>query len=191
MGEYKLDTYLERTSDEYLQMEEENDFRSEFVHGKVSAMAGASMNHVTICLNLSFSLKTQLKEKKCKTLMSDTRLKLAEGNIYYYPDVVVTCSEKDLKDGKSVFEPTLLIEVLSSSTMEKDLNEKLQHYLAIPTLQYYMIVSQYKISVILYVRTDIGWGILLYHAADEVIELEKMGVRIRVADIYEEIDWVI
>ncbi|MFN0203093.1 MAG: Uma2 family endonuclease [Bacteroidia bacterium] len=191
MGEHKLSVYQQVTPEEYLQMEEKNEFRSEYVYGEVFAMAGASMNHVTACLNLSFSLRTQLKGKKCRTLMSDTRVKLAEGNIYYYPDVVVTCSEKDLKDGKSVSEPTLLIKVLSGSTMEKDLNEKLQHYLAIPTLEYYMVVSQYKISIILYVRTDIGWGVLLYHAANEVITLEKIGVMIKVEDIYEGIDWEI
>ncbi|MFN0203583.1 MAG: Uma2 family endonuclease [Bacteroidia bacterium] len=192
MGAHKLpETYLQYTPEEYLQMEEKNEFRSEYVHGEIFAMAGASMNHNQAATNLLIQLHLELKKRnaKCRTFVSDMKLKLYQGSVYYYPDLVVTCSEKDLKDGKAVTEPTLLVEVLSATTMEKDLNEKLHNYLAIPSLQYYMVVSQYKISVILYVRTDIGWAVLLYQKEEDVVHLEKMGVSFSVSTIYEGINW--
>jgi Uma2 family endonuclease len=56
---------------------------------------------------------------------------------YYYPDVVVTCSERDLAADapKNHLEaPQVVVEVLSASTEKVDRREKCMNYRQLPSL---------------------------------------------------------
>jgi Uma2 family endonuclease len=60
-----------------------------------------------------------------------------------YPDVTVVCGaiETDPEDPHAVVNPTVLVEVPSDSTEAYDRGEKLRHYVQIPTLREYVLVS--------------------------------------------------
>lgn len=190
MGEPQLThPNVGKSYEEYLQIEENSELRNEYVYGEIFAMAGSSMNHNRISMNIAFELHRRLKHGKCRTYMSDMRLQIQFEAIYFYPDVLVTCSENDLTNGKSVSNPILLVEVLSASTANKDLNDKLRHYLQIPSLQYYLIISQTEISVLLYERTSLGWGFRFFTDENELIDLPLIGLNISVKDLFEGVIW--
>ncbi|HNJ86957.1 MAG TPA: Uma2 family endonuclease, partial [Agitococcus sp.] len=82
-------------------------------------------------------LHMHLKSKSCQAYA--LRMKIKVGQNYFYPDVLVDCSDVD---GYFTETPTLIIEVLSKSTRKLDETTKWLLYLQIPTLLEYILVEQ-------------------------------------------------
>jgi Uma2 family endonuclease len=123
------------TAEEFLAWEAGQKERHDFVNGEVFAMAGAEDRHVTVALNIAMGLRQHLAGTPCRTFMADMKVQAAAGRSFFYPDVVVTCSEADRQSPLVKREPTLIVEVLSPSTAAYDLGEKFVHYRQIPSLR--------------------------------------------------------
>ena len=105
------------TYEEYLELEEHSELRQEYYYGEIFALAGTSIVHNDIALNSTFALRTVLREKgkTCKVNSESVKVEIKSQNHYTYPDVVVSCSEKE-DENKSIKYPILIVEVLSNST---------------------------------------------------------------------------
>src|SRR6516164_4195759 len=148
--------------EEYHKIEEENpDCKFEYADGKVYAMAGGSLDHSQIAVNLVFALRGLLRGTGCRVFNSDAHvLPTGTGNPSYLPDVIVTCNPEDYKDGKAtdVRFPRLIIEVLSPSTYAKDRIEKLAAYQTCESVQEYVMISTHHQQVEVYRRaTEDTW----------------------------------
>ena len=172
---------------EYLEGEKLADNRHEYVDGKVYAMAGSSKRHNRIALNLVMALNTKAP---CETYSSDIKVRIAERNSYYYPDVVVGCEESDNADDYYLEKPCLIIEVLSPSTEKKDATEKLLAYQDIESLQAYLMVDQQQCHISLIYRQKNGhWWVKTFTELDDMISLSCPEMEIKVTDIYENISF--
>jgi len=170
---------------EYLEGEKLADFRHEYVNGKVYAMAGSSKRHNRIALNLVMALNTNTP---CEVYSSDIKVRIAERNSYYYPDVVVGCEESDNADDYYLEKPCLIVEVLSPSTEKKDATEKLLAYQEIESLQAYLMVDQQQCHISLIYRQDNGhWWVKTFTEYDDIISLPCPEMALKLADIYENI----
>lgn len=189
MGILKLAHHY--TPAEYFSIDESSEFRYQYIDGEIFAMAGGSMNHNELSGNLYTLLRSGIKQagKKCKTFMSDIRLYIGGRNIYYYPDVMVTCSETDIKEGRNAQEAILVAEVLSDSTKSYDLSDKLFNYMQVPSLQYYLIIEQDKVGIYFYERTEKGWLVQTFDKPEQEIALPLLSLSISVQAIYENIVW--
>ena len=79
-----------------------------------------------------------MRGKKCSAVGSDQRLQILSGIAYTYPDLTVVCGSPQFNEGKkpdTLLNPTLLVEVLSESTADKDRGEKFMFYRQIPSLR--------------------------------------------------------
>src|SRR5216117_3882332 len=105
---------------EYLATEEKSEIRHEYLGGLVYAMAGETRAHNTIALNLATAIRQRLKAP-CKLYIGGVRVnfELRHDQYFYYPDVVVTCEQRD-NHPRLVRYPKLIIEVLSESTERLD-----------------------------------------------------------------------
>ena len=79
------------TPQEYLEWEEQQPLKYEYVNGEAFAMTGGTIPHTAIALNLASALKNHLRDKGCKVLMADAKVMISENGPFHYPDVVVTC----------------------------------------------------------------------------------------------------
>jgi Uma2 family endonuclease len=137
------------TPAEYLALEAASSNKHEFLDGVIyawqgqvpEAMAGGSKRHNKITLNIAAALRRQLAGTGCDVYATDVRLRVSARDAYFYPDIIVTCAERDRGEGMAVEEPTLLIEVSSESTAEFDRREKFEVCKLLPSLQAYVIVS--------------------------------------------------
>jgi len=131
------------TADAYLAWEREQPVRHEFYHGEVFAMAGGSMRHNALCGAVIESLRVQLRGR-CVVLTSDQRVVAAQRNRYVYPDVSVVCGPAVVEPGTTdvLSNPTILAEVLSSTTEQYDRGLKWEGYQRIESLTDYVLVSQ-------------------------------------------------
>jgi Uma2 family endonuclease len=171
--------------DEYLTGEPRGDVRHEYVGGVVYAMAGGSAEHNTICLSLAAALRRHLRGGHCHTFMADVKVRVSVANddIFYYPDVMVSCDPRDTDRFFKRF-PKALIEVLSETTERTDRREKLLSYTQIETLEEYVLVAQDKMEVTLYRRAS-QWRPELFNAADERLHMPSIDFSLALSDIYE------
>ena len=173
--------------EEYLRGEEIAEVRHEYIGGQVYAMVGASRQHNTVALNLASVLQRHLRGGPCRAYISDVkvRLRLANEEIFYYPDLVVACEPSD-RARYWVEQPRLIVEVLSETTERIDRREKLLAYTQIPSLQEYVLISQWRPEVMIY-RSSSGW------AAETLTEgelrLQSIDLGIALASIYEGVEF--
>ena len=98
--------------EEYLARELESLVKHEYVSGYVFAMAGASKAHVILVGNLVTLLRSHLRGSGCDVYASDMKLRVEKRNCFYYPDLMVSCDDRD-RTGDPYFIqfPKLVIEV--------------------------------------------------------------------------------
>jgi Uma2 family endonuclease len=176
------------TVEEYLKLEQDAEIRHEYVAGQVYAMAGASEAHNLIVGNIFALLRPHLRGSSCRSFVSDMKVKVKtqQADIFYYPDLLVTC---DPNDNKKYFKtnPSLIVEVLSDSTETTDKREKRLNYQTIESLQEYVLVSQDEIKVEVYRKDNQGnWTVETLGKNDD-LTLDSVGLTLTMADIYEDV----
>jgi Uma2 family endonuclease len=153
-------------------------------------MTGASLRHNVVAGNCFLSLGNQLKGSPCRPYNSDTKLRIDQGKSkrYYYPDVQVVCRSNE---PTSVFQdqPVLIIEVLSPSTRNYDLNEKLEAYLQIPSLECYIVLEQHQPIATVFRKTNDGFSRQLVQGTDSIIDLPFFNGSLSLADVYEGVEF--
>ncbi len=177
---------------EYLEMEEQAEYRSEFYNGEIFKMAGSSPEHSTICSNCGFALKLALGEKGCRTMDASLMVYVERINIVLHPDITVICVplERDPNGTNLVRNPSVIVEVLSDSTQKYDRGNKFFKYKMIPSLQTYILVQQHEPSVhVAYKNKNGSWDFDDYFGLDAVVALKPFGVSITMAQIYEWIEF--
>ncbi|MFO0942608.1 MAG: Uma2 family endonuclease [Pirellulales bacterium] len=123
--------------EEYLSAEGDSFSKSEYIEGWIRAMVGSTIRDNLVKRNCLVLVSRLLKGLPSQPFDSDTKLRIRrEGRTrFYYPDLQVVCESNPQS---YVFQdsPVLVVEILSPSTRQVDLDEKMQAYLEIPTLQY-------------------------------------------------------
>jgi Uma2 family endonuclease len=175
------------TPAEYLDWEEQQEFRHEYMDGRIYAMSGGTVNHGQIAVNLTIILGTHLRGSGCLVLNSDVKVQTLASNSYCYPDLSVTCDERDRNADRFISYPCLIIEVLSPSTEAYDRGKKFRQYRRSATSQEYVLVSTNEICVDVFQRNERGsWELTTYGEGD-LVELKSVKLTIPIAEIYRDI----
>jgi Uma2 family endonuclease len=172
---------------DYLAFEEKSAVRHEFISGEIHAMAGESIPHNTIAGNIFTSFRGKLRGGPCRVYFENVKLRLevAREDIFYYPDVVVSCHAGGIEKFFLRL-PTLIVEVLSPSTESIDRREKKVNYLQMPTLDEYILVAQDRREVTIFRRAT-GWQGETYTAPEAIVEFRSVRQSMTVAEIYEDV----
>lgn len=177
-------------ADQYLALEEDAEYRSQFYFGEIFAMAGASRRHNVASTNATASIHSQLKGRKREVYQNDMRVKV-HPDFYTYPDIVIVCGEPQIerRNGDNLLNPTVLIEVLSPSTEKFDRGDKFRFYRLMPSVKEYVLVSQDRVNVEHYFRQeDNSWLFTAINEVDAPLELPSVGCILQIADIYDKVD---
>jgi Uma2 family endonuclease len=183
---------------DYLAGEIKARLRHEFIDGEVYAMAGGSANHNRVAVNLTTFCNLRA-HSGCNTFASDMKLRLAAGNIYYYPDVMLVRDEQDT-GGYFKTSPCMVAEVLSPSTELTDRREKWGAYQHLPSLKEYVLLSQDRPHVEVYSRVEARDG--LAGAAPKAVQWARTvlgegdsltlacgGLTVTLAELYRGVDF--
>ncbi len=165
MGLAKVKAETLSTPENYLNFERETDTRHEFLDGEIYAMAGESLPHSRICMNLAREIGNSLKGKRCEPLFHDRK-----------KDVLTN--------------PQVIFRVLSPSTAEYDRTTKFQKYrMGNETLTDYILVSQNKPFVEhFFKQTDGKWLYQSYGATDDVLKIETIDCKLSLREIYDRVE---
>jgi Uma2 family endonuclease len=185
MGEPALQPFI--SVEDYLSGEPLSDVKHEYVDGEVYAMAGASRAHGQVALRLASALQARCDSGPCSTYIGDmkARLMISGQDIFYYPDIIVTCDRRDTDDYFLRF-PKLIVEVLSPSTERLDRQEKFTHYRTIPTLEEYVLVSQERPEVTVF-RQRSGWVAEVTAGLEAILHLESVDFHLPLSVLYQKV----
>ncbi len=174
------------TLEEFLEWEEKQPERYEYINGKIYAMAGALRPHQIIAALTTTQLNIQLEDTDCVATESDTGVLLEDH--YVYPDVTVVCGEDEFYEKRKdvILNPTVVIEVLSPSTEKYDRTDKFYAYQQIETLQAYLMLWQTKPIAELYTRQEDGlpWRQSLFVGLETVVPLDCINCELKLSEVY-------
>lgn len=173
---------------EYLDLEKISPIKHEYIQGEVYAMVGVSDPHNTIAINLLTLLRIHVRGTRSRIFIADMKARIEAANAFYYPDIMVTCDERDRNSKYFKSFPSLIVEVLSPTTENFDRGDKFQDYQQIPTLMEYLLLSQDKIQVECFRRdSQNNWQIQTYKKGD-ILNLISVDFNCKIEELYEDVE---
>ncbi len=180
-----IPNYQYMTPQEYFDWEEQQPLKYEYINGEAFAMTGGTIPHNDVALNLASALKNHLRGKGCKVQMADAKVGVSENGPFHYPDVMVSCDERDKRATKVIYHPCLIVEVLSLSTEGIDRGKKFQNYRQISTLKEYVLISAEQMMVESFRLNDNGlWELHTYDRGD--VDLTSVDFKFPIELLYED-----
>lgn len=148
--------------EDFLAAEQRSEAKHEWLDGVIYAMAGGSIEHSRLATNIGVALKNALGG--CDVYQSDAMTFVRATQLSTYADVAVVCGPVEVQKverngrvlGEALINPTILVEVLSDATEEYDRGEKFAHYMRIPSLREYVLVSQDHLKIEVFRRPERG-----------------------------------
>lgn len=183
------------TPEEYLELEEAADYKSEYIDGQIIPMAGGTVNHNQIALNLSTELNFAFKKQNYQVYMGNVRLWIPQKRTYTYPDVMILAGEPEFFNNRKdvILNPQIIVEVLSKSTKGYDREDKFEAYRTISTFQEYLLIDQTRIHIDQFSKTGKKqWALREYDQEDEAISLMGYALvtvpfEISLQDLYNKV----
>lgn len=176
------------TAEEYLVWEPTQEERYEYWDGEVFCMTGGTRNHNRVSLNFSKLLDDALIDRPCDVYINDVKVQVEPGQKYFYPDVVVTCDDRDTDPNLIQF-PCLIIEVLSPSTEAIDRGAKFAQYRRFITLKEYVLVQVDQPVIEVFRRNEQGQWVLFEYGLSDRLPLESIDGELAIADCYRQVQF--
>lgn len=176
--------------EQYLAIERKAEYKSEYSNSEMSAMAGASDNHVLIVTNVVAELRGQLKGRPWTVYSTDLRVRVSPTGLYIYPDIVVVCGQPQFADDQrdTLLSPTLIVEVLSESTQDSDRGEKFEHYRSIASFHEYVLIAQDRHHLEHFVRQpDNRWLLTETNRLEDTIHLSFIDCNLALTEVYDKV----
>jgi Uma2 family endonuclease len=176
---------------EYLEVESGAATKSEFFDGEMWAMAGGSLTHAEICMNLTRAVANALAARPCRPYGSDLKVYSLETNSFFYPDLSVICGKPEFLPDRTdaVLNPSAIFEVLSPSTEARDRGVKFEAYRTMPSLTDYVLIAQDRPLVEHFTRRPDGWLLVAYTALENAVELDSIEVAVTLSELYAKVDF--
>ena len=142
--------------------------RREYIDGQIYAMAGESLEHGIICVNLVRIISTQLFNRPCQTLSKDIKVRSGPVNtpstrstkgLSLIPMSWFFCGEPLFHNQYRdvLLNPQLIIELHSEATEAYDRGQKFFRYREwLPSLTDYLLISQRQPLIELFRRGSDG-----------------------------------
>ena len=177
------------TVEEYLAFDEASEIQYEYIDGELIPMPGGSGPHNLIVAYSSSALVVALSDRNCFVFGSQMRIGI-DATKYLYPDVSVVRGEPAYADENKVIllNPTVVVEVISPSSIDRDRVTKVELYGTVPSIQGYLILDQERVFAQWHTRTDSGWHLQQFSDLDDEIELQPLDCTLTLAQVYRNLN---
>lgn len=179
--------------EEYFELERVSEAKYEYFDGEVFAMSGASPEHEAVFGNVFTALRNQLRGRSCYVFSSNLRVKVPTAPPYRYPDLTALCGQPEYETIggiRALTNPTLIVEVLSSSTEGYDRGDKFAHYKSIESFSEYLLIAQHRPHVTHYVKqTDGSWSYEDANAISNTLNLPTIDCILSLSEVYQDVSF--
>jgi Uma2 family endonuclease len=111
------------------------------------------------------------------------RIVSADQDIFYYPDLMVTCDPRDTEPYFKKY-PKVLVEVLSPESERIDRREKFSSYTNIESLEEYILIAQNPAEVTVFRRAN-QWRPEIINETQHSLRLPSLDFCLTISAIYE------
>jgi len=172
---------------EYMVFTETSELKHEYIDGAIVAMSGGTVAHGRLIGRMTALVGRALEGRPCIVLPAEVRVRIRAADRATYPDLFVVCDgvESDPDDDHAVINPTVIVEVLSSSTADSDRGDKFAAYRRLRSLREYVLVSQLERRIDVYRRDGRRWHLDEYRPGEQ-LQLESISVTLTVDDVYAD-----
>lgn len=165
--------------------------RYELVAGApVRLMAPTNIRHARIQRNVSDALRAAIAAsgRSCEVFDAGPGIALGpDGDECRIPDVVVTCATEIDEAARLVPDPVIVVEVASPSTRLADVNDKVEFYGGLASVQHYLVIEQDRRRAVYHGRGPSG-GLEPRILRGGEIALDPPGIRLALDDFYRDTD---
>lgn len=204
----KREIRVPATFEEYLELSQTCDYRVHYreghiisfieieknEHNEITIMGEATVTHERIVMRMGYFLAQILGiDENYQILGSNAKIFIAADRKGCNPDVVVVQGEIEQatykysrRNMKGITNPFLVVEVLSESTRNFDLTEKLADYKLIPSLQQIIYVEQSHVWASTYIRQkENEWLNIDFTTLNDAIPIQNGSIAL--SKIYSKI----
>ena len=175
------------TPEEYLALERDAEFKSEYFEGGIFVMQGASDPHTIININVGGEFYLQLKGSSCVARSSDMKVRSEDEGLFCYPDLTVVCGQARFHDGTKdvLINPTLLVEILSPSSEAFDRGKKFAKYKQLESFTDYLLIAQDEPQIDHFIKQANGdWLQKSFSGLNAAVSIASVNCLLRLADVY-------
>ena len=173
---------ISATWDEFLDFLETTNYRAEYTNHEIIIMGLAKALHEWLVIRIATLLSNLYLGENFFVYGSNIGIQSPAKPRYHNADVTVIEGKADFYgNSKSIItNPYLIVEVLSEGTKEYDLNEKLEDYQRMTSLQHLVYVDGSTKSIKTYSRTadPRAWLMTFYEEPEDVVLLDKFTVKL-------------
>ncbi len=174
------------TLEEYLALDAASEHKWEYEEGRVYCLAGSTNDHAAIVSSLNTALDLAIGERPCRILTESPKV-IVSARKHYYPDLVVSCDEREKGKDAVVHYPLLVAEVLPPSTEQRDKGAKLFAYQQVASIENILLIAADELLAIVYERVPGNprqWISRQYDAASPEIQLSALHISLSLPDLY-------
>lgn len=155
-SKYSSGPFIEGTYEEYTRLVVDSQNRYEYINGVIYLLASPTHHHQLVSSHIYATFFNWFKGKECKPFYApyDVHISIGNEKNTVQPDILVIC-DHDKVDEKGIYHgiPSLVVEVLSPSTKDKDMIAKLELYMK-GGIGEYWIVDPGNHEVLVYTFRD-------------------------------------
>ena len=180
-----LFTYIDKAT--FFKLAEQIEGRVEYVRGRVMQQTGSTFGHNQIARRFLVALDRQLDPSRWTVGIADRAVETDD--TIRYPDIVVETVGANRKS-LSTTDPALIIEILSPSSTDRDLDVKPAEYFSFSGLQAYIVASQDEPACFVWMRDEAGAfpaEPVTVKGKQSTIDVPRLGVSLSLAEIYQRI----
>jgi len=183
----QLDLRMDKSA--FLAWVQAHEGRYELAGSRVVMMTGGSRGHAILVRRLAAALEKRLDGARWTVLTSDFGVDLGPSTVRY-PDVVVDVAGGRFKD-LTATAPAVIAEVASPSSAKDDIGPKADEYVRLPSLSAYLVLAQDEPKAWVWARGAEGFSPKprVIAGRDAVIEIASLGIALRLAEIYADVDY--
>lgn len=157
----------------------------------VTDMAGGTVEHAAVAMNIGIAIGSQLRGTTCRIVGSDQQVRVEATGLMTYPDLVVYCQPYrfEPRHPNTLLNPVVLIEVLSPSTADYDRTAKLDGYKQIASVQDVLLIEPARVRVEWFHRVDDAqWLHRVETDLANTIALDSIQGTLSGSEIYQTIE---
>ncbi len=142
-----------------------------------------------IATNAAIAIGSRIHGSKSEIYVNGMCVELSR-NKTSCPSIVIVNGEPKFSEGREVLQnPTVVLETVANDVDPLGRAEKLEGYLALPSIKECLLVRSDQMRIEHYARQNAKqWLYKIYDERDDVISIDTLNCKVSVAEIYAKVD---